>query len=213
MAACRCSSWCSRSIRSPPRCSARADIPKRLIPCTIALGAFTLHDGFAAGLAADPEHHPDDVLQDHDLGRAVARHDRRALFILVVGLAYIESRRRAAQARGEGYGTKLLQRAGAVRGREAAEPLDRAFAAGDRGRRELRADAARFRAPTGRPTRSRLARQADRHPDRRRGGDLGGGRRAAARHTDRVRVRLAAGARASSPTAARRRSPAPCWRR
>ena len=29
------------------------------------------------------------------------------MFILVVGLAYIESRRRAAQARGEGYGTDL----------------------------------------------------------------------------------------------------------
>jgi hypothetical protein len=26
-AACRCSSWCSRSIRSPPRCSARATFP------------------------------------------------------------------------------------------------------------------------------------------------------------------------------------------
>jgi H+/gluconate symporter-like permease len=30
-----------------------------------------------------------------------------ALFILVIGLAYIESRRRAAQAKGEGYGTNL----------------------------------------------------------------------------------------------------------
>ena len=35
----------------------QSGIPKRLIPCTIALGAFTLHDGFPAGLAADPEHH------------------------------------------------------------------------------------------------------------------------------------------------------------
>ena len=30
-----------------------------------------------------------------------------AVFVLVVGLAYIESRRRAAQAQGEGYGTEL----------------------------------------------------------------------------------------------------------
>src|SRR4051812_17090467 len=38
--ACHCSLWCSRSIRSQPRCFVR-DIPKRLIPCTVALGAFS----------------------------------------------------------------------------------------------------------------------------------------------------------------------------
>ena len=30
-----------------------------------------------------------------------------ALFILIIGLAYIESRLRAAKAKGEGYGTEL----------------------------------------------------------------------------------------------------------
>ncbi len=52
-------------------------IPKRLIPCTIALGAFTLHHGCAARHAADPEHHPYDLLQDDDLGCPVARADRQ----------------------------------------------------------------------------------------------------------------------------------------
>ena len=47
----------------------QSDIPKRLIPGTIALGAFTLHDGCAARHAADSEHHPDDVLQHDDVGR------------------------------------------------------------------------------------------------------------------------------------------------
>ncbi len=46
----------------------QSSIPKRLIPGTIALGAFQLHDGRAAGHAADSKHHPDDLLQDHDLG-------------------------------------------------------------------------------------------------------------------------------------------------
>ncbi len=40
-------------------------------------GRVLVHDGFAAGHAAnDPEHHSDDVLQDDRLGRAVARRDR-----------------------------------------------------------------------------------------------------------------------------------------
>ena len=38
-----------------------------------------LHDGCAARHAADPEHHPHDLLQDQHLGRAVAGHDRRAV--------------------------------------------------------------------------------------------------------------------------------------
>ena len=55
----------------------QGDIPKRLIPGTIALGRLHLHDGCAARHAADPEHHPDHVLRHHHLGRAVARHGRR----------------------------------------------------------------------------------------------------------------------------------------
>src|SRR4249920_3019362 len=54
----------------------QAGIPKRLIPATIALGAF---DGRAARHAADPEHHPHRVLQDRHLGGAVAGRRRRAL--------------------------------------------------------------------------------------------------------------------------------------
>ena len=58
-----------------------------------------LHDGCAAGHAADPEHHPDDVLQHDDVGRARAGPDRQR-FRSRRRPAYIESRRRAAQKRG-----------------------------------------------------------------------------------------------------------------
>ncbi len=57
----------------------QSGIPKRLIPGTIALGAFTFTMDSLAGHAADPEHHSDDILQDDDLRCAVARHHRRGL--------------------------------------------------------------------------------------------------------------------------------------
>ena len=61
-----------------------------------------LHDGRAAGHAADPEHHPDDVLQDHDLGRAVARPDRQpcssSSSASPISRAAAAPRRRAARA-------------------------------------------------------------------------------------------------------------------
>ena len=40
---------------------------------------FQLHDGFASGHAADPKHHPDDLLPYDDLGRAHSRHHWRRL--------------------------------------------------------------------------------------------------------------------------------------
>ena len=44
----------------------QSGIPKRLIPATIALGAFTFTMDALPGTPADPEHHPDDVLRDDD---------------------------------------------------------------------------------------------------------------------------------------------------
>ncbi len=111
----------------------QSDIPKRLIPGTIALGAFTFTMDALPGTPQIQNIIPTTFFKTTTwaapwLGMI------GAVFILVVGLLYLEWRRRAAQARGEGYGTELLQRAGAVRGREAAESVDRAVAAG-RGRR------------------------------------------------------------------------------
>jgi hypothetical protein len=76
-------------------------------------GRLLVHHGFAAGHPADPEHHPDHLLQDHRLGRAVLG-TIGSLFIIVVGLSYLEWRRRAAMAKGEGYGAHA----------EAAERVD-----------------------------------------------------------------------------------------
>ena len=93
----------------------QGDIPKRLIPGTIALGRLHLHHGFAARHAADPEHHPDHVLQDQHLRRAVAGHDRRRRSSSSAACAYLEWRRRQAAAAGEGYGTDLVNEPRAVR--------------------------------------------------------------------------------------------------
>jgi H+/gluconate symporter-like permease len=84
----------------------RSDIPKRLIPATIALGAFHLHHGCVAGHAADPEHHPDHLLRHRRLGGAAAGI-AGAVFVALTGLAYLEWQRRRALAAGEGYGTEL----------------------------------------------------------------------------------------------------------
>ena len=107
-----------------------------------------LHHGCPAGHAANPEHHSDDVLQDDDLGRAMARPDRQPVRSRRRPRLYREPSPRRAGAR-RGLRHRAPERAGAVRGGETAESLDRAFAAGGGGRRELRADAgdpARIRA-------------------------------------------------------------------
>ncbi|VFS69625.1 H+/gluconate symporter and related permeases [Raoultella planticola] len=57
----------------------QSQIPKRLMPATIALGGLYLHHGCPAGFAADPEHHPDHLLWHHLLGRAVAGDSRIGL--------------------------------------------------------------------------------------------------------------------------------------
>src|SRR4051795_10930570 len=82
-------------------------IPKRLIPCTIALGAFSFTMDALPGTPQIQNIIPTSFFQTTTwaapwLGLI------GSLFVLGVGLAYIESRRRAAQTRGEGYGTSLL---------------------------------------------------------------------------------------------------------
>ncbi len=82
-------------------------IPKRLIPCTIALGAFTFTMDAMPGSPQIQNIIPTTFFKTTTwaapwLGLI------GSLFIICVGLAYIESRRRAAQAQGEGYGTDLV---------------------------------------------------------------------------------------------------------
>jgi H+/gluconate symporter-like permease len=84
----------------------QSDIPKRLIPCTVALGAFTFTMDALPGTPQIQNIIPTTFFKTTTwaapwLGLV------GSLFILGVGLYYIESRRRAAQARNEGYGTDL----------------------------------------------------------------------------------------------------------
>ncbi|MBX9825403.1 MAG: GntP family permease [Xanthobacteraceae bacterium] len=85
----------------------QSGIPKRLIPCTIALGAFTFTMDSLPGSPQIQNIIPTTFFKTTTWA-APWLGVLGGLFILGSGLAYIESRRRSAQARGEGYGTELL---------------------------------------------------------------------------------------------------------
>ena len=84
----------------------QSGIPKRLIPVTIALGAFTFTMDLLPGSPQIQNIIPTTFFKTTTWA-APWLGVIGALFILVIGLAYIENRRRAAQAKGEGYGTNL----------------------------------------------------------------------------------------------------------
>jgi H+/gluconate symporter-like permease len=85
----------------------QSGIPKRLIPATIALGAFTFTMDSLPGSPQIQNIIPTTFFKTTTWAGAWLGIIGAA-FILAVGLLYIESRRRAAQAKGEGYGTNLL---------------------------------------------------------------------------------------------------------
>jgi H+/gluconate symporter-like permease len=85
----------------------QGDIPKRLIPCTIALGAFSFTMDALPGTPQIQNIIPTTFFNTTTWAAPILGLIGSA-FVLVVGLLYIESRRRAAQARGEGYGTVLV---------------------------------------------------------------------------------------------------------
>jgi H+/gluconate symporter-like permease len=82
-------------------------IPKRLIPGTIALGAFTFTMDSLPGSPQIQNIIPTTFFQT-DTWAAPWLGAIGAVFILVTGLTYLEWRRRVAAAAGEGYGTKLV---------------------------------------------------------------------------------------------------------
>jgi H+/gluconate symporter-like permease len=85
----------------------QGDIPKRLIPCTIALGAFSFTMDALPGTPQIQNIIPTTFFNTTTWAAPILGLVGSA-FVLIVGLLYIESRRRAAQSRGEGYGTNLL---------------------------------------------------------------------------------------------------------
>jgi H+/gluconate symporter-like permease len=82
----------------------QGDIPKRLIPGTIALGAFTATMDSFPGTPQIQNIIPTTFFKT-DTWAAPWLGTFGGLFIIVVGLFYLEWRRRAAARAGEGYGT------------------------------------------------------------------------------------------------------------
>lgn len=85
----------------------RSDIPKRLLPGAIALGAFSFTMDALPGTPQIQNIIPTTFFQTTSWAAPVLG-TLGALFILAVGLSYLEWRRRAAVRKGEGYGTSLL---------------------------------------------------------------------------------------------------------
>ncbi|HEY0522426.1 MAG TPA: GntP family permease [Stellaceae bacterium] len=81
----------------------QGDIPKRLIPGTIALGAFAFTMDSLPGTPQIQNIIPTTFFKT-DTWAAPTLGTIGALFILAVGISYLEWRRRQAAAAGEGYG-------------------------------------------------------------------------------------------------------------
>jgi H+/gluconate symporter-like permease len=85
----------------------QSDIPKRLIPGTIALGAFTFTMDALPGTPQIQNIIPSTFFKTNGWA-APWLGVVGAVFILIFGLAYLGWRRKQAAARGEGYGTDLV---------------------------------------------------------------------------------------------------------
>jgi H+/gluconate symporter-like permease len=85
----------------------QGDIPKRLIPCTIALGAFSFTMDALPGTPQIQNIIPTTFFNTTTWAAPVLGLIG-SVFVFGVGFAYIENRRRAAHKHGEGYGTNLV---------------------------------------------------------------------------------------------------------
>ena len=81
----------------------QSDIPKRLIPATIALGAFSFTMDALPGTPQIQNIIPSTFFGTHAWAAPVLG-TLGGVFILVLGLSYLDWRRRAAAKAGEGYG-------------------------------------------------------------------------------------------------------------
>ena len=97
-------------------------IPKRLIPGTIALGAFTFTMDALPGTPQIQNIIPTTFFKT-DIYAAPWLGTIGAIFILIAGLSYLEWRRRQAGAAGEGYGTDLVNEPEPFESAKLANPL------------------------------------------------------------------------------------------
>ena len=102
----------------------QGNIPKRLIPGTIALGAFTFTMDALPGTPQIQNIIPTGFFGTTAWAAPVLG-TIGGVFILAVGMAYLEWRRRAARTAGEGYGdpAELLNEPAAFSGDHLANPL------------------------------------------------------------------------------------------
>jgi H+/gluconate symporter-like permease len=99
----------------------QSDIPKRLIPGTIALGAFTFTMDALPGTPQIQNIIPTGFFGT-DTWAAPVLGTIGGLFILALGMSYLEWRRRVAQRAGEGYGTELKNEPAPFAGDKLANP-------------------------------------------------------------------------------------------
>jgi H+/gluconate symporter-like permease len=100
----------------------QADIPKRLIPGTIALGAFTFTMDALPGTPQIQNIIPAGFFGT-DTWAAPVLGTLGGVFILALGMSYLEWRRRVARRAGEGYGTDLKNEPAPFAGDKLANPL------------------------------------------------------------------------------------------
>ncbi|MEN7526912.1 MULTISPECIES: GntP family permease [unclassified Cupriavidus] len=100
----------------------QSNIPKRLMPGAIALGAFSFTMDSLPGTPQIQNIIPTTFFNTTSWAAPVLGVIG-SLFIIAVGLTYLEWRRRAAAARGEGYGTNLLNEPQRVEGGKLPSPL------------------------------------------------------------------------------------------
>jgi H+/gluconate symporter-like permease len=98
------------------------DIPKRLVPGTIALGAFTFTMDALPGTPQIQNIIPTSFFGTNAWAAPVLG-TIGGIFILIVGMTYLEWRRRAALLAGEGYGTDLRNEPEPFRGETLAHPF------------------------------------------------------------------------------------------
>jgi len=100
----------------------QSDIPKRLIPGTIALGAFTFTMDALPGTPQIQNIIPTSFFGTNTWA-APWLGTIGAVFILAIGLTYLDWRRRKAAAAGEGYGDNLVNEPAPFEGGKLAHPL------------------------------------------------------------------------------------------
>jgi H+/gluconate symporter-like permease len=99
-----------------------ANIPKRLLPGTIALGAFTFTMDALPGTPQIQNTIPMKYFNT-DLYAAPVFGILGAIIVFIVGMFYLEWRKRQAQANGEGYGNHTLQEPEIVEDSNLPSPL------------------------------------------------------------------------------------------